>query len=103
MTMDSVELAMALEQALESGDRQAAELRPYLVDPPVAVSCIKGGFETEVVIYARHGRTVFFLSMDAPRFGVGETNEFGDVVEAYHYPNIGMALRAFAGAVDRRP
>lgn len=99
--MEGVELAMALEEALASGDRSVAALQPYLVDPPVFATCVKGGFEFEVVVYARHGKAVFFVSGEADQFGMGTVNEFGDVVESNHYPTLSMALRAFAGAIKR--
>ncbi len=99
MRGDPVELAMALEEALENGDKRLAELKLYLVEPPAVVSCIKGGFEIDVVIYAKCRNTAFFVSAEAAQFGVGTLNEFGDVVESDHCPNITMALRAFAGAV----
>jgi hypothetical protein len=71
------------------------------VDPPVAKPCIHGGFVTDVVVYARHQATVFFLSLEAGQVGVGATNEYGDVVAARHYPTITMALRAFVGLMKR--
>ena len=92
---------MALEEALENGDKQVAGLRPYLLDPPVEALCIRGGFETAVVVYAKHGNTAFFVATDSAQFGVGTTNEFGDVIDAFHYPNLRMALRAFVGAASR--
>jgi hypothetical protein len=99
--LHGVDLAMALEEALSSGEKRVAALRPYLLDAPVEALCIHGGFETEVVVYARYGHTAFFVAIDSARFGVGTTNEFGDVIEAYHYPNLTMALRAFVGAAAR--
>ena len=95
-----MELAGALEEALHGrlGNR-LPELRPYLVQPPVVAACVKGGFEIEVAIFAKHRTVAFFVSLEAAQFGVGTMNEFGDVVESTHYPNITMALRSFVGAV----
>jgi hypothetical protein len=100
-SLEGIELAMVLEEALLSGDKHVAALKPYLLDEPVEALCIRGGFETEIVIYARHGHTAFFVATDSAQFGMGTTNEFGDVIDAYHYPNLTMALRAFIGAATR--
>jgi len=99
--LEGVELAMALEEALLDGDKQVSVLKPYLLDAPVVALCIRGGFETEVVVYAKHRHTAFFVATDSAQFGIGTTNEFGDVIEAFHYPNLTMALRAFVGAANR--
>src|SRR5215831_9600503 len=87
-TSDPVELASALEEALENGDRRFAQLQPFLVRPPQVVSCVKGGFEIEVVVFARHRNTAFFASLEATQFGVGEMNAFGDIIASDHYTNI---------------
>jgi hypothetical protein len=57
-----------------------------------------GGFVTEIIVYASYQGTAFFVSVETGRFGVGETNEYGDVVAARHYPTMKMALRAFVGS-----
>jgi hypothetical protein len=80
-------------------DNRLSELGPYLVQPPVVAICVKGGFEIEVAVFAKHGTTAFFVSLEAAQFGVGTMNEFGDIVESNHYPNITMALRSFVGAI----
>ena len=99
MKGDLVELAMALEGALQGQiDHRHAEIAPYLIEP-VAATCVKGGFEIEVAIFAKHKSTAFFVSLESLQFGVGDLNEFGDIVESHHYPNITMASRAFIGAV----
>jgi hypothetical protein len=101
MKPDPVALASAFERALQGGSgKRLAELRPYLVDPPMAASCIKGGFEVEVAIFAKHLDTAFFVSLDGAQFGVGTMNEFGDIVESNHYLNITMAIRGFVGAIS---
>ena len=100
MNTDAVELVMALEESLGSGsDERLKPLAPYRIDPAETVSCVKGGFEIEVAVVAKHRDIAFFVSLDAGQFGVGNTNEFGDVVESNHYPNITMAVRSFVGAI----
>ena len=100
MKVDPVELVMALEETISNGsDERLKPLAPYLVDPAAMVSCVKGGFDIEVAVFAKHRDTAFFVSLDAGQFGVGTTNEFGDVVESNHYPNITMAVRSFLGAI----
>ncbi|HLX23497.1 MAG TPA: hypothetical protein VKR38_09155 [Usitatibacter sp.] len=89
----------AISNVLNEGLDEIGDLTPYRLDPPRGASCIKGGFEIEVVVYAEHANTAFFISVDAGQFGVGTTNEYGDIVESNHYPNITMALRSFLGAV----
>jgi len=100
--IDGIELAASLEEALDNGDKDLAVLKPYLLRAPLEALCIRGGFETDIIIYARHEKTAFFIAMDSAQFGVGEMNEHGDVVDAFHYPNIKMALRSFVGAVTRK-
>ena len=97
--MDAFELTVALEEELEGSLRKRlAELQPYLVEPYQTV-CVKGGFETEVAVYARHVNAVFFVILETLRFGAGMTNQQGDIVESHHYPNITMATRSFLGLV----
>ena len=91
------ELAPALRKQLERTFRnRLGDLEPFRVSPYV-VSCVKGGFETEVAVFARSDRVVFFVSLDALRFGAGRINKFGDIIESTHYPTITMATRSFLG------
>ena len=101
MREDPVEFAMAFEESLLSGDERFAVLKPHLLERPKVVSCIKGGFELEVVIYALYKNTALFVSLEAAQFGVGTVNVYDDVIESTHYPNATMALRAFVGATSR--
>ena len=92
------ELRKQLERSLRG---QLDQLEPYRV-PPYHTLCVKGGFEMDVAVFARQGTAVFFVSLDALRFGVGVLNELGDIVESDHYPNVTMATRSFIGAVKGR-
>ncbi len=89
----------AVSNVVSQGLDEIEDLKPYRLDPPRVVSCIKGGFEIEVVIYAEHANVALFISVDAGQFGVGTTSEYGDIVDSNHYANVTMALRSFLGAV----
>lgn len=102
MKPDSVELTMALEEELEGPlQKRLTELQAYLVEPYQTL-CIKGGFQTEVAVYAQHANAVFFVILETLRFGAGTTNEFGDIIESHHYPNVTMATRSFLGLVNEQ-
>ncbi len=102
MTPDSVELAMALEEELAGPlHKKLADLEPYLVEPHLTL-CIKGGFQTEVAVYAKHANAVFFVILETLRFGAGTISEFGDIIESHHYPNVTMATRSFLGLVSEQ-
>lgn len=102
MNLDALELIMSIEEGIGSGsDERLKALAPYRMDEAETVSCVKGGFDVEVAVVAKHGNTAFFVSLDAGQFGVGTTNESGDIVESNHYPNITMAVRSFLGAIEK--
>jgi hypothetical protein len=79
-------------------DREMADLKPYMVEPR-KVLCVKGGFEIDVVILAMHREHAFFAIPSTNHFGAGITNEYGDIVDSHHYPNLTLAVRSFLGAV----
>ncbi|MBL8513798.1 MAG: hypothetical protein JNJ55_07380 [Betaproteobacteria bacterium] len=91
---------MKLSHAAQSKlDNEMAVLKPYLVEPR-EVLCVKGGFEIQAIILAAHGKNAFFAVPSTDHFGAGTTNEYGDIVESHHYPNLTMAVRSFLGAVE---
>jgi len=99
-SLERVEMIMALEEALDGTvPERISELKRYLV-PPFLATCIRGGFSTDVTVFARHRSTVLFASLGAAVFGVGVLNSAGEVRESLHYPTVAMATRAFLGAIS---
>jgi hypothetical protein len=96
-------LTSAIEKHLDRALRnRLSEIEAFRV-APYMVTCVKGGFETDVAVFAKRGGAVFFVSLDALMFGAGSINDFGDIIESMHYPNITMAVRSFLGMAREQP
>jgi hypothetical protein len=99
MGTDGIELAMAFEGQLLDGGNRFPEIKLHLTPWPRYAKAITPTGETEIVIYALHHGTAFFLSLDGAKFGVGRTEDRDTVVDPRCFPTLEAALRAFAAAV----